>query len=123
MFIIENFTANDVWFAFVIVVVVLGAVLAVAEKIISVKKKIKEPETKQNDKLKELEYRVVKVENKLEFAEKHSDKIDSGIYVLMLGSLALLDHGLDGNNIDAMSEAKKKLQEHLAKTTLREDLN
>ena len=48
-------------------------------------------------------------------SEKHSDKIDNGIYVLMLGSLALLDHGLDGSNIEAMSEAKKKLQEHLAK--------
>ena len=60
---------------------------------------------------------VQKVENKLKYAEKHSDKIDDGIYVLMLGSLALLDHGLDGNNIEAMSEAKKKLQEHLAKNS------
>ena len=111
----EKFTANDIWFAFTVVVIVLGAVLAVAEKIISIKKKVKEPEQLQDDKLKELDLRVQKVENKLKYAEKHSDKIDSGIYVLMLGSLALLDHGLDGNNIEAMSEAKKKLQEHLAK--------
>ncbi|MBQ7809783.1 MAG: hypothetical protein IJ346_02310 [Clostridia bacterium] len=111
----EKFTANDIWFAFTVVVIVLGAVLAVAEKIISIKKKVKEPEQLQDDKLKELDLRVQKVENKLKYAEKHSDKIDDGIYVLMLGSLALLDHGLDGNNIEAMSEAKKKLQEHLAK--------
>lgn len=111
----EKFTANDIWFAFTVAVIVLGAVLAVAEKIISIKKKVKEPEQLQDDKLKELDLRVQKVENKLKYAEKHSDKIDDGIYVLMLGSLALLDHGLDGNNIEAMSEAKKKLQEHLAK--------
>ena len=111
----EKFTANDVWFAFAVVVVVLGAVLAVAEKIISIKKKVKEPENRQNDKIKELESRVEKVEYKLKNADKHFDKIDDGIYVLMIGSLALLDHGLDGNNIEAMSEAKKQMQEHLAK--------
>ena len=98
-----------------VVVAVLGALLAVFDKVLSIKRKTKEPHEIQNDKLRDLEHRVEKVEDKLEFAEKHSDKIDSGIYVLMLGSLALLDHGLDGNNIEAMSEAKKKLQEHLAK--------
>ena len=111
----EKFTANDVWFAMVVLVIVLGAVLAVAEKIISIKKKVKEPENRQNDKIKELESRVEKVEYKLKNADKHFDKIDDGIYVLMIGSLALLDHGLDGNNIEAMSEAKKQMQEHLAK--------
>ena len=110
-----NFSANDVWSAIVVLVVVLGAILGLIEKIISIRKKAQEPENKQDEKLKELEYRVEKVENRLKFAERHSDKIDNGIYVLMLGSLALLDHGLDGNNIEAMSEAKKKLQEHLAK--------
>lgn len=111
----EKFTANDVWFAIVVMVIVLGAILGVAEKIISIKKKVKEPEYKQNNKIMELESRLEKVEYKLKNADKHFDKIDDGIYVLMIGSLALLDHGLDGNNIEAMSEAKKQMQEHLAK--------
>lgn len=111
----EKFTANDVWFAIVVLVIVIGAILAVVEKIISIKKKVKEPENRQDDKLKELESRIEKVEYKLKNADKHFDKIDDGIYVLMIGSLALLDHGLDGNNIEAMSEAKKQMQEHLAK--------
>ncbi len=111
----EKFTANDVWFAIVVLVIILGSVLGVIEKTISIKKKAEEPEAKQNDKLKELESRVEKVEYKLKNADKHFDKIDDGIYVLMIGSLALLDHGLDGNNIEAMSEAKKQMQEHLAK--------
>lgn len=114
----EKFTANDIWFAFVVVVVVLGAFLGVIDKMLSIRRKAKEPELKQDNKLNELELRLEKMENKLRFAEKHSDKIDDGIYVLMLGSLALLDHGLDGNNIEAMSEAKKKLQEHLAKNNI-----
>lgn len=101
-----------------VVVVVLATVLGVADKIISIKKRVKEPEVRQDDKLYELESRVKKLEYNFKNAEKHSDKIDDGIYVLMLGSLALLDHGLDGNNIEAMSEAKKKLQEHLAKNNI-----
>ncbi|MBE6794926.1 MAG: hypothetical protein E7532_08350 [Ruminococcaceae bacterium] len=111
----QNISANEAWLAFVVVVVVLSAVLGVVEKIISIKKKVKEPEELQDNKLNELEDRIKKVEYKLKDAEKHSDKIDDGIYVLMLGSLALLDHGLDGNNIEAMSEAKKEIQKHLAK--------
>ena len=111
----EKFSANDVWFAIVVLVIVLGAILGVAEKIISIKKKVREPEYKQDNKIMELESRLEKVEYKLKNADKHFDKIDDGIYVLMIGSLALLDHGLDGNNIEAMSEAKKQMQEHLAK--------
>ena len=111
----EKFSANDVWFAIVVLVVVLGAILGVTEKIISIKRKVKEPEAVQDNRLEELERRVSKVEYKLKNADEHFNKIDDGIYVLMLGSLALLDHGLDGNNIEAMSEAKKQMQEHLAK--------
>ena len=111
----EKFTANDVWFAFVVVIVILGAVLSVIDKIASIKKRAREPEYKQDNKIMELESRLEKVEYKLKNADKHFDKIDDGIYVLMIGSLALLDHGLDGNNIEAMSEAKKQMQEHLAK--------
>lgn len=114
----DKFTADDVWFAIAVVAIIAGAVLGLIDKIISIKKKVKEPEQKQDDKLTELEGRIKKVEYKLASVEKHSDKIDDGIYVLMLGSLALLDHGLDGNNIEAMSEAKKELQKHLAKNNI-----
>lgn len=111
----QNFSANQVWFSFAVVVVVLSAVLSLADKILSIRKKAKEPEDKQNDELAQIKKRLDKLEYKQKDLESHSDKIDSGIYVLMLGSLALLDHGLDGNNIEAMAQAKKKLQEHLAK--------
>ena len=41
------------------------------------------------------------------------DRMDEGQRVTMQALLALLDHNLDGNNIDQMQKAKKDLQKHL----------
>lgn len=41
------------------------------------------------------------------------DRIDAGQRVEQQGILALLDHGLDGNNVAQMEKAKIALQEHL----------
>lgn len=41
------------------------------------------------------------------------DRMDEGQHVTMQALLALLDHNLDGNNIDQMQQAKKALQKHL----------
>lgn len=41
------------------------------------------------------------------------DRIDAGQRVEQQGILALLDHGLDGNNVAQMEKAKNALQEHL----------
>lgn len=41
------------------------------------------------------------------------DRMDEGQHVTMQALLALLDHNLDGNNIDQMQKAKEALQNHL----------
>ncbi len=109
----EKFTANDIWFAFVVVIVVLGAVLSVIDKITSIKKRAKEPEERQNDEIAKLTERVEKVEHRLNNDHTHLNLIDDSNRITQRALLALLSHGIDGNNIKQMEEAQAELQNHL----------
>lgn len=84
-----------------------------AEKIAKAVQAAKKPNNEQNDRLTALEERLATVEGKLASDEKHLDTIDAGNRVTQLALLALLDHGIDGNNIDQMQHAKEELQNHL----------
>lgn len=41
------------------------------------------------------------------------DEIENGNRVTQMAILALLDHGIDGNNLEQMKQAKEDLQRHL----------
>ena len=61
----------------------------------------------------QLEARVSAMEGFLKNDEQRLNRMDEGQRVTMQALLALLDHNLDGNNIDQMQKAKKDLQKHL----------
>lgn len=84
-----------------------------AEKIVKAYKAAKAPETAQNQKILDLEERVKKVETKLETDKKQIEVIQEGNHVLTKGMFALLEHGINGNNIDQMREAKKDVEAYL----------
>lgn len=109
----ENFTANDVWFAIVVVIVVGMAIMNVVDKFLSLKNKVKEPENIQNNEIELLKDRVGKLERKVDNDGKHLNNIDDSMRVTQRGMLALLGHGIDGNNTDEMKEARTELQQHL----------
>lgn len=69
---------------------------------------------------KKLEERVSKLENERSESEasrtdlrKEVDTLKEGNKVMQLAMLALLDHGIDGNNVEQMKQAKELLQMHL----------
>ena len=84
-----------------------------AEKIIRAVKAAKAPENAQNEKIAELESRLQKVENKLESDKKQIADIREGNHVLTKGMFALLEHGINGNNIAQMKAAKNDVEEYL----------
>ena len=57
--------------------------------------------------------RVNAMEGFLRNDKQRLDRMDEGQHVTMQALLALLDHNLDGNNIDQMQKAKEALQKHL----------
>ena len=100
-----------------------SAVLAVAsgivllanagEKIVQAWKAAKAPNDHQNERLSNLENRMGKVESKLENDHKRIAANDEGNRFMQKAMLALLDHGIDGNNIEQMQHAKEDLQNYL----------
>lgn len=84
-----------------------------AEKIVKAWRAAKAPNDRQNERLDSLESWKEKVDRKLDNDNQRLGAIEEGNRATQHALLALLDHGIDGNNINQMEEAKKALQNHL----------
>ncbi len=102
---------------------VAGGILALAaaintlgsawDKIVKVKKEVKAPNAAQDDRLDRLEADMEKVMAFLGNDKKHLDLLDEGNRVTQRALLALLAHGIDGNNLHQLEKAKSDLEEYL----------
>lgn len=99
------------WIAAVLAAIVL--ISNAAEKIVQAVKAAKAPNDQQNERLNALESWRKDVDRKLDRDNDRLRDIDSGNRVTQRALLALLDHGIDGNNIKQMQDAKEALQDHL----------
>lgn len=66
--------------------------------------------------------RLAAVEGRLEAHDemlardkRRIDEADESLHLLLGGMLQLLDHDLDGNNVEALHEQKRKIQDFLIK--------
>ena len=84
-----------------------------AEKIAKAWQAAKAPNNQQNERLDKLEAWREEVDGKLNHDRERFESLDSGNRVTQRALLALLDHGIDGNNIEQMQHAKEELQNHL----------
>lgn len=109
----ENLFTAEVWTG---VLALASAVLLLsnaAEKIGKAVQAARAPSVQQNERLDALENRMTAAEKKLDKDKEHFEAIDASNRVTQVALLALLDHGIDGNNIDQMQHAKDELQTHL----------
>ena len=84
-----------------------------AEKIIAAVKAAKAPNVQQNERLDALEEWRKEVDRKLNSDKAALQAIAEDNRVTQRALLALLDHGIDGNNIKQMQHAKEELQNSL----------
>ena len=111
------------WFTSLLPAQIWAAILAAAsaivllsnaaEKIVKAVQAAKAPNARQDDRLHALEEWRKGVDAKLLNDHERFAELDSGNRVTQRALLALLDHGLDGNNIEQMQRAKEELQNHL----------
>lgn len=85
------------------------------EKVYKAKQALAAPNEEQNKRLDELEDRMDDVEQKLGNDRKELNEIHESNRINALALIALLDHSLDGNNVDQMKNAKDELNHWLAK--------
>lgn len=84
-----------------------------AEKIVVAIRAAKAPEKQQTLRIDKLEEDVKNIKTKLGNDKTHLDDIETANRVTQEALLALLEHGLNGNNVEPMTKAKGKLQEYL----------
>lgn len=84
-----------------------------AEKIVRAFKSAKAPEVRQNEEIDDLKRRLKKVEDWVEAEKQQVKDIREGNRVITRGMLALLEHGINGNNIEQMQEARNGVEEYL----------
>lgn len=116
-------TVNAAASASITPAMILAAVLAACaaivtisnavEKVVKAWKAAKAPNDAQNERLDALEEWKKEVDRKLLRDHDRLQDIDNGNRVTQRALLALLDHGIDGNNIKQMQDAKEALQDHL----------
>lgn len=91
----------------------VNTVGSAAEKIAKAWRAARAPNAAQDDRLALLEADMREVKEKLSNDYKHLETLDEGNRVTQRALLALLAHGLDGNNVEQMEKAKAALEEHL----------
>ena len=104
---------NEIWAAVLAAASAIVLLSNAAEKIGKAIQTAKAPNARQDERLSDLEEWRKGVDTKLESDKKHLDAIDEGNRATQRALLALLDHGIDGNNIKQMQDAKEALQSHL----------
>ncbi len=108
-----EFNAAAVWTAISGIAAAAILIANAAEKIIAAVKAAKAPNATQDKRLDALEKWREDVDRRLLKGNTHFESIDDGNRVTQRALLALLAHGIDGNNTDQMKEAKKALETHL----------
>ena len=104
---------NDLWTLLLAAASAIVLLSNAAEKIIKAVKTAKAPGEQQDKRIEDLEKRMEVAEKQLSADKGHLSAIDDSNRVTQIALLALLDHGIDGNNMDQMRHAKEELQTHL----------
>lgn len=107
----ENVT--ELWPTVLAIASALVLLSNAAEKIAGAVRAAKAPNLEQDKRLDKVEKHLEEVDNFLATDKKRLDSLDEGNRATQRALLALLDHGIDGNNITQMQHAKEELQNHL----------
>lgn len=91
------------------------------EKIAKAKKAVEAPNREQDERLNKLEERMGKVERMLSNDKGQLEKINNGLEASFQVQLALLDHALNGNNIEQMQTARTGLIAYLTHPNKRKE--
>lgn len=106
-------TPETIWTSVLAVATAIVLLSNAGEKIVKAIKAAKSPNDQQNERLTSLEEWRKGVDRKLEADKSHLESIDESNRATQRALLALLDHGIDGNNIKQMQDAKQGLLDQL----------
>lgn len=89
------------------------SIVAVVGLIVTAVKKAKAPNIRQDERLARCEEDIKRILKRLENDKSRFDEIEESNKIIMQAILALLSHGIDGNDVEAMKRARDSLQSYL----------
>ena len=89
------------------------SVSAAAGVLIRIYKHFRKPGETQDHRIAELERKAVNDYNRLNDLDTGMQRLEEGNKITQRALLALLAHGIDGNDIEAMRKAKAELTDYL----------
>ena len=109
----DNLNTDTIWTVLLSGASAIVLISNAIEKLVKAYKTAKAPNIKQDERISELEKWKEKVERRLSNDDYRLLDIEKGERATQRALLALLDHGIDGNNLKQMQDAKEELQNHL----------
>ena len=109
----ENLTTGELWTAVLAVASAIVLLSNAAKAIANAWQAAKAPNTKQDKRLTDLENWRKDVDRMLNNDKEQIKDAKECNHVLTKGMLALLEHGINGNNIDQMRDAKNGVEAYL----------
>ena len=106
-------TPAQIWAAVLSFCVGLSTIAAAIGWVIKCVQKVRAPWVALEKRLEALEIKNEEHEKKLNNDNNRLEAIEAGNRVLQEGMLALLEHGIDGNDVAALEKAKEGLQKFL----------
>lgn len=110
---VENITLGELWAWIASILAAIVLIGNAASKIGSAVKTAKAPHDELKADVDELKAWRLEVDRKLNNDKKELTNIRDGNQAIFQALLALLDHGIDGNNIKQMENAKEAVRNHL----------
>lgn len=111
--VVISFTPAQLWHSLVVfsggLAAIAGAIALIAKAI----NKLKAPNKQQDERLGELEEKSKKHDRMLENDNRRLKDLEEGKRIEHRALLALLKHGIDNNNIEAMKDSTKEIQDYL----------
>ena len=109
----EKIAWENVWALLLAAASAVVLLSSAAEKIVAAVKAAKAPSVQQDARIAELETWRKTVDGKLNSDNDRLGVIEEGTRSTQRALLALLDHGIDGNNVKQMQDAKEELVNNL----------
>lgn len=97
---------------------ICGGIVAVSSAvgvIIALVKKVQSPNQVQNERLEKAEKALEEHQEILDIDKSRFENLEEGNRIILRALLALLAHGIDGNEIDGMRDVKTELTNYLIK--------
>ena len=108
-----TFTPLELFHAILAICGAITAIAAAAAVIVTIVKKAKAPNEMQNSRIDQLEERIDNHDTLFDSDNKRLKDIEQGNRVMQQALLALLSHGIDGDDVESLRKAKEVLHQYL----------